>query len=171
MNEREKQELDTFQLKGLRKILGIKTTYIDRTQDNKKIYQQVQQHIRNHTEIGKPERQFKPMSQVYEERKTQLLNSIINAPEETPTKAVTFQPNTLLPVEIHNVQGRRRRPGHPRVKWVNTTLENLWQLIKEQHPEFRYTQLNLNNDAHINALKLAAGTNLHEITPGYIIKT
>ena len=36
MNEREKQELDTFQLKGLRKMLGIRTTYIDKTQDSKK---------------------------------------------------------------------------------------------------------------------------------------
>ena len=36
MNEYTKKELDTFQLKGLRKILGIKTTFIDKSQNNKK---------------------------------------------------------------------------------------------------------------------------------------
>ena len=111
------------------------------------------------------------MSQVYEERTTQLLNSIIRSPEETPTRVVTFQPNTLNPVEIHNNRDRKRRSGHPRVKWVETTLENLWQLIKQKQPEFRYAQLNLNNDTHIEALKLAAGSDLHEITPGYVIAT
>ena len=94
MNETTKHELDIFQLKGLRQILGIKTTYIDKTQDNKTIYRKVQQHMHEETEIGKPERQFKQMSQVYEERKIQMLNSIISSPEGTPTKVVTFQPDT-----------------------------------------------------------------------------
>ena len=42
MNEYTKHELDIFQLKGIGKILGIKTTFIDRTQDTTKIYKQVQ---------------------------------------------------------------------------------------------------------------------------------
>ena len=35
MNDYTKHELDIFQLKGIRKIFGIKTTFIDRTQDTK----------------------------------------------------------------------------------------------------------------------------------------
>ena len=170
MNESTKHELDIFQLKGLRKILGIKTTFVDKTQDNKTIYRKVQQHIHENTKSGKPERQIKPMSQVYEERKTQLLNSIICSPEGSPTRVLTFQPNTLQPTEIHDNNTRKRRSGHPRVKWVDTTLENLWTLIKTEMPQFRYSPLNLSNPQHIEAIKLAAGTNLHEITPGYIIR-
>ena len=81
--------------------------------NNKTIYRTTQQHIHNNTQTGKKERQFKPMSQVHEERKTQLLNSIIISTEGAPTKALTFQPNTLNPVEIHNEYGRKRQSGHP----------------------------------------------------------
>ena len=41
LNEYTKHELDIFQLKGIRKILGIKTTFIDRSQDTKRIYKRV----------------------------------------------------------------------------------------------------------------------------------
>ena len=37
--------------------------------------------------------------------------------------------------------------------------------------EFKYTPLNLDNDTHIEQIKIAAGHNLHEITPSYIVKT
>ena len=171
LNESTKHELDIFQLKGIRKILGIKTTFIDRSQDTKKIYKQVQSHIDKNTETGHPIRQFKTMSQTYEERKTQLLNSIITSPEGTPTKVITFKPNTLTPVEVHNTQGRKRRAGQPRVKWIDTTLENLWQLIKNTVEECKYTPLNLDNDTHIEQIKVAAGHNLHEISFSYIVKT
>ena len=116
MNDKVKHDLVILQLKGLRNILGMKATFLYRAQDTQRIYQQVQQHIHNGTDINKVERQFKPVSQVYEERDTQLLNSIIIAPEGSPTKAATFQPNTLHPVTVHNTQGRKRRPGQPRVK-------------------------------------------------------
>ena len=49
-------------------------------------------------------------------------------------------------------------------------MANLWQLNKRLMPEFQYIPLDLNNNDHIEALKLAAGADLHEITPGYIIK-
>ena len=55
MNETIKHELDIFQLKGLRKILGIKITFVDKTQDNRTIYRKVHQHIHENTSTGKPE--------------------------------------------------------------------------------------------------------------------
>ena len=58
----------------------------------------------------------------------------------------------------------------PRVKWVETTMANLWQLNKRLMPEFQYIPLDLKNNDHIEAVKLAAEADLHEITPGYIIK-
>ena len=110
------------------------------------IYKQVQQHIHDKTDTGKPERQLKPMSQTYEERKAQLLNSIITSPEGTPTKVITFKPNTLTPVDLHDVTGRKRRSGQPRIKWVDTTMENLWHLIKTTNEIFRCTTLDLKNE-------------------------
>ena len=111
------------------------------------------------------------MSQVYEERKTQLLNSIIMSPEETPTKVFTFQPNTLYPTEVHDTQGRKRRSGQPRVKWVDTALDNLWQLIKKDFPEFKYEKMNLDKDEHINIIIKVAQQNLHEFSPSFLLPT
>ena len=45
LNESTKHELDIFQLKGIRKIIGVKTTFIDRSQDTTKLYKQAQTHI------------------------------------------------------------------------------------------------------------------------------
>ena len=84
MNTTVKHSLDIFQLKGLRKIPKVKTTFIDRAQDHRTIYNTVQTHIHNSTRIGKPEKQFKTYSKVYEERKTKLLNKIILEPEGSP---------------------------------------------------------------------------------------
>ena len=111
------------------------------------------------------------MSQVYEERKTQLLNSIITSPEGTPTKVLTFKQNSLHPTEIHNTQGRKRRSGQPRVKWVDTALDNLWQLIQKDYSEFKYEKMNLDKEEHIKIITDAAKLNLHEFSPGYLLPT
>ena len=46
MNETVKTYMDTFQLKGLRKILGIKTTYVDRANDRAYIHRKTQENLR-----------------------------------------------------------------------------------------------------------------------------
>ena len=69
MNETVKHSLAIFQLKGLRKILGLKTTFIDRNNDATKIMTDAQSHISRSTRPGQWERQIKRFSQVYEEKK------------------------------------------------------------------------------------------------------
>ena len=128
----------------------------------------MQQHIRQDTDLEKSETQFKSMSQVYEERKTQLVNSIISSPENTPTKKCAFKPNTLQPVEVYNQQGRTRRPRQPRAKWVETAMEMRWNLIKREFEEFRYEQMDLEKPEHIEIIKFTAGRNLNAITPNYL---
>ena len=72
MNETVKHTLDIFQFKGLRKILGLKTTFVDRNNDANKIMTEAQAHISNSTMPGKWERQIKRFSQVYEDRKVNI---------------------------------------------------------------------------------------------------
>eukprot|EP00973_Karenia_brevis_P050620 7028295-Karenia_brevis.AAC.1 len=50
-----------------------------------------------------------------------MLYRIIRMPEDNPQKTITFQPHTLLPVDIG-----KRRTGKPRVKWIDKTLEHAW---------------------------------------------
>ena len=93
MNKTVKHSLDVFQLKGLRKILGVKTTYIDRTQDNKKVMETAQEKIDEATPHGKTQKQLKPFSEVWQERKMKLFNKIITAKDDCPLRSVTFQKN------------------------------------------------------------------------------
>ena len=102
------------------------------------MYKQVQQHIHDNTLIGKHEGRLKPLSQVCNERDAQLLSSIITSPEGSPPKTVTFQPNSLRIVDILNTRGIKERVGQPTVKWVDTGLDNLWQLIQKDYSEFKY---------------------------------
>ena len=54
---------------------------------------EAQIHISNATMPGKWERQIKRFSQVYEERKVNILNNIIKLPPGSPTRSMTFKGN------------------------------------------------------------------------------
>ena len=172
MNETIKHSLDIFQLKGLRKILGITTTFVDRRNDTNQIYRLAQNHITTETSEGKPIKQLKPFSTVYNERKQKLLNKIILLPENNPLKVQTFQPNSLLPTTVNSRTGTAKREGRPRVKWVETGLETLWQLIRTHiRPDLKYTALNLEDDSHAQALINGATLNLFSENMELHIKT
>ena len=74
MNESTKHELDIFQLKGLRKILGIKTTFVDRAQDNRTIYKKAQNHIKNETAENKATRHQRKTKNVHSHFSTTTAN-------------------------------------------------------------------------------------------------
>ena len=90
MNETIKKSMDTFQLKGLRKILKSKTTFVDREQTNRKVFNDIQKEIETSTKEGKPIKQIKPHSIVYEERKTELIGRIIKESSDSPLRHITF---------------------------------------------------------------------------------
>ena len=169
MNESVRHTLDIFQFKGLRKILGLKTTFIDRNNDAIKILTEAQEHINNATPPGKWERQIKRFSQVYEERKVTLLSNIIKLPPGAPTKAMTFKANTLHPVSFTETAGTVRRSGKPRIKWVETTLDSLWKIIGLFRYDLRYTLMNLHNDEHVPIIREAAISNLDTFSPNYVL--
>ena len=157
MSDTVKRKLDTFQLKGLRKILNIKTTYVDRSKDNMTVMQTARLHIAH----DKPSKQYKTYSEIYEERKIQYLNKIILAEEGDSMKSLTFQPETITRVQFQMRPGVKRRIGKPRTKWVETTMDNLWNLIgKTTRPELRGAIMNLNKKEHVEAIKEAARQNV-----------
>ena len=171
MNSTVKHSLDIFQLKGLRKILNIKTTFVDRTQDSERVYTQMQDEIHRKTTVGKREKLIKPYSKIYEEQKSKLLNKIINAPPDTPIRHCTFRPNSIEPIQIKDKGNVKRRSGKPRVKWVETGMERLWSLIgNSTRPDLKYSIMNLQNPEHVAAIERAARMNIYQDSPSYIIR-
>ena len=90
LDETVKHSLDMFQLRSLRKILNIKTTFVDRTQDNKTVHKTAQEAVEAATRSGKQIRQIKPNSEMYEERTIKWLNKIVLSQDQSPLTQMTF---------------------------------------------------------------------------------
>ena len=74
---------------------------------------------------------------------------------------MTFQTDTLKPTVVNNRPGTKRRWGKPRVKWVESTLQDLWILLgKTIKPDLRGAIMNLEKK-HVVAIKEAARQNIH----------
>ena len=108
-----KSKVDAFQLKGLRRILNLPPTHIDRANTNTKIFELANVEL-NRGRKGPP-RQIQQTSAYLESKALSLLTHIIRLPQEDPLRQVTFTRDTLP--NIYN----KRRPGRPRAHW---TIEN-----------------------------------------------
>jgi hypothetical protein len=163
MNETVKHKLDVFQLKGLRKILNVKTTFVDRSKDNQTLLNMAQRAINHDTPDGKVPKELKKFSHIYEERKLRCLNKVITAEEGSPSKVMTFKKGTMQPLKVNIRPGTKRRIGKPRIKWVETGLEALWKLVGETiKPDVKNILLNLDNEEHTALLTQAATLDIHK---------
>ena len=96
LTEAMSKKLDTFQLKGLRQILGLETTFINRVNSNKQVFEVA-------SSIAYPDpndtRCVKRFSDFHKERKAKLLGHILRAENTDPLREVTFQPDSASRVE------------------------------------------------------------------------
>ena len=124
------KRIDAFQIRGLRKILNMKHTYWDRTATNKRILQEA---TKVTFKTGTPEqvrrnqnREVKPFSVTWQERRQKLMGHIIRTSEEDPLRQVVLKPNEADPKDVG-----RRRSGHPRKGWVSDVYKSIWK--KHRH--------------------------------------
>eukprot|EP00973_Karenia_brevis_P020980 2885294-Karenia_brevis.AAC.1 len=158
-------------MKAIRKILGVTTTFVDRSNKNTKLYDDMQGELHKETLIGKKEKIIKPFSEVYEDQKTKLLQKIIGAPPADPSRHCTFRANTIIPIQIEDQAGVKRRHGRPRVRWVETGLDRIWKIIGLTRTDLRYATMNLENEEHVKAIEKTVKDQQYEITPGSRIKS
>ena len=103
LTEAMSKKLDVFQLKGLRQILKLETTFINRANSNQKVFE-----IATRTAYPNPDdnRHIKRFSDFHKERKANLLGHILRASEDDPLREVNFQPGTAY-------------RGKPRQNWIH----------------------------------------------------
>jgi len=192
MHEQLKDKLDTLQLKGLRKILKFKASYIDRTNNQDRVYQIASARMlmeketaakKKRGKLKKEERgwmlgkkikikEVRRYSRIYEERKQKALTKIVNLEEGNPSKSVTFKKGTLIPLDVTEREGTKRRSGKPRVKWVETGLGNLWKLVGEGNSDYKWSIYDQNNEGHVKEMKrVAAIKNIHLKIKGREVET
>ena len=141
MNKSVLNRLDTFQLKGLRKILHIPKTYFDRRYTNDHVLMQANKALQRE---GKGK--LTTLSECHIKRRKTLLAKLIVLGKEEPSAEITFNIDTLTPHDYG-----KKRVGRPRLNWLECTLTDAW---KEPNAEFTAPDhFQAGNMAHANRLK------------------
>ena len=97
LTEAEIHELDAYQIKGLRRILHIPPTHIDRTWTNDKVIEKAS------VEIGKPIINF---AETWKQTKFKTLGHVMRASPEDPLHQVCFQSAEKTPQNFSTEKSR-----------------------------------------------------------------
>jgi len=130
----EQERLDAFQTKGLRRILNIPPTHIDRYWTNEKV------------RTLASEKQGKPIlffSEMWQKQKIALLGHLLRADINDPLHQLTFEGETKTPRTVG-----KRRTGRPREQWINETCSEAFDEIMQNE----FLEFDFNNEEHINIL-------------------
>jgi len=110
--------LNTFQLKGLRKILNLKTTFVERSNTNNKVFQEANQ-IKNPNNV--PNKNILTFETYIRNTQEALYKHIVRLPNSDPVRQCTLEPNSAIP-HIHT----NRRVGRPRIRWENDIASRIF---------------------------------------------
>ena len=110
--------LNMFQLKGLRKILRMKTTFIDRSNTNQRVFEAANTAM---TPEATPGKNIKSFSEYVSIEQCSLLTHTVREPCLDPLKQCTLDPQFDMPITMDN-----RRVGRPRQNWAWTCYETLF---------------------------------------------
>ena len=122
------QKLDTFHLKGLRVMLKMETTFVNRENNNELVYARATQALRAESTPGAA-RSVEKLSVSYEKAKIRLFAKILTAQGGDPLSTVTF----LRGLEPHAYG--KKRVGRPRLNWITETTKLFWEKeIKSRYP-------------------------------------
>ncbi len=108
LTQAEQDKIDAFQMKGLRRILHIPPTHIDREWTNDKVIEKAS------IAIGKPITRF---SETWRLQKFKLLGHLLRAEVFDPLHQVCFHDDEKNPRVIGT-----RRVGRPREHWLLNTM-------------------------------------------------
>ena len=146
------RKLYVFHLKGLRKILKMETTFVNRENSNDAVYDRANNAISD--DSGFITQPIRKLSTEYERAKLVAFAKLILAPSNDPKATVTFEAG-LVP---HNYG--KKRIGRPRLNWVKETTALFWdKVVKTQNPSLGLGCFDISNAEH-NALIYRGATEL-----------
>ena len=121
--------LNTFQLKGLRKILKLRTTFIQRQNTNQYVYRRANEVLNAPTE-GDGQK-IKPLTEVLEQQRLKLLGHVLRRERQHPMHLSAFKMQSAVPRETEH-----RRVGRLRQLLTTTNMEKAWNVIKVYDRQF-----------------------------------
>ena len=146
-----KKRIDAFQLKGLRQILKLKTTFIDRRNTNERVFELANKAINEGTKHNNKKRKINSFFKYLEENTTGLFGHVLRAPDTDPIRDICFLQNSATP----NISGDKRR-GRPKLNWVITQMYQVWGKVKTEFGLLEALKLNISCKAHQDYIRAAA---------------
>jgi hypothetical protein len=125
------RRIDTFQLKGLRKILGLTTTFgqmehgVARSNDNKLVIDKATEVLNKDRPRKSKPKQLETFSDFYSKQKLKAFQDIVAAPDDYPPKRFTMNPDTLCPWLHDKVKQKK-----PKSVWLLQAEQEYWKLLK-----------------------------------------
>ena len=156
LNDSLKKKLDVFQLKGLRKILGLNTTFITRANTNELVYTRPEDEMNEGIPSGSHRyKKLHKLSEYYEiRRRHTTLGLIKNRDRDDPRVNLTMQPENLKLREYP-----QKRVGRPKNVWWHFALKEVWSWMGiHKNTELRAVELDLRNSRHLEHIKLITDT-------------
>ena len=132
LGEPELKRINVVQLQILSKILGMKTTFIDRENSNRKIWNDVNTKL---TAEGK-KRQITSFKQAYAKAKLKMMANILVDKSGLKHKAIF---NANLEERVY----ANRRVGRPKATWTETSIKDMWEGVRNSNSEWRHTKLDM----------------------------
>ena len=112
--------LNTFQLRGLRQILHMKTSFVNRANSNAKVYQRASQ-------MQNKKKELKPLSEEHGDARVDWYKRLYKLKEDAPQRVCTYAADGRTPV-----LNPRRRVGRPRIPWTAGTHERAWFKVRNK---------------------------------------
>ena len=149
--------LDTFQLKGLRKILRLHTTFVQRNNTNEYVYKRANEVLGAPTEGV--ERKIKPLTEVLAQKRLKLLGHVLRRERQHPLHQSAFKTQSAVPRETEH-----RRVGRPRQFWTTTNMEKAWIIIKSLDTSIRDIPFN-KHDREIREKSSTMRKDINRLSP------
>ena len=131
-------KLDAFYLKGLRQIMSMTTTFIDRSNTNERVYLNAACLL-----ARKPvETPLASLSAQLSQKRQRLFAFLTSPKAAQPEIKATFwfppsfEFRQVFPADsLHpNISSIRKRVGRPRGSWVREVISDIWSKIREMDP-------------------------------------
>jgi hypothetical protein len=122
------EKLNTFQLKGLRQILRMVTTFVDRTNTNTRVLEEATKAV-NTSSSGMVNngRGVELLSETHTQRRIKLAGRVLRLADNDARRFTTY----------HAGSGRvkkklKKRTGRPKINWGDVTHARIWERIRDE---------------------------------------
>jgi hypothetical protein len=154
LNNETRRCITTFQLKGLRQILKLHTTFIDRANTNDRVFQLANKAYNQGRKGGR--KYIRPITEFIDTKAQTLLGHILRCADTDPLRQITFLPGSAVP----NLY-RRKRLGRPKGHWTISQCRRAFESLRDKQvrcPDIlpAAEQFDVRNPMHQEALMFGA---------------